>query len=228
MNTDNWQYYYKLTEYGRPVESNLVYTPLISPDNNLMCMHFCIDKKYRTNTPESLTNDTVSWLFQREVKFLQELKDSSFTPTVYDIDFNKQKIFIEFTGETLSQIVNDSTRDLNTEIPNWKDQVLAIINELTNLGYYKLSLYPHSFFINKDKKIKTIDYYSIVPHSERYIKRDIIEGIIGAGGKYRFDQATDNGILDFKKIYEITITQHLRNFWKDAEFLNQIANTKEI
>jgi hypothetical protein len=225
MNTDNWKYYYKLTTCGNRCESNLLYTPLVNESNTVMCMHYCIDKKYRSNTPENLTEELVNWFFNREVIFLKELSKFKFTPEVYDIDYNNQKIYIEFYGETLSNIVNDSNRDLNKELPEWKEQILNICNTLIQNSYYKISLYPHSFYIDTKKNIKTIDYFSVVPFSERYIHRSKIDGVIGTSGKYRFDDSTNNGMLDLKKVYEITLIKHLPNYWSDHNFLNSIADT---
>jgi hypothetical protein len=58
----------------------------------------------------------------------------------------------------------------------------------------------------------------VVPYSERFIERKVIEGIIGKDGAYRFDESTDNGYIDFKKFFEITVTQHLTRYWPDSPF----------
>jgi hypothetical protein len=218
MNTDNWQYYHKLNFNGDAVESNLLYTPTISPKGDIMCMHFCIDKKYRSNTPDSLTQDLVDWFFDREIRFLNSLSHLKCTPTLYDVDEKNKKLFIEFNKETLSQILFDKKRNIDEEIPDWEEQIFNIIEEFTEAEHYKLSLYPHCFFLSRDNKIKTIDYYPVIPYSEPFIERKIIEGVIGRGGAYRFDESTKDGYIDFRKFYDITITRHLDQYWPRNPF----------
>ena len=217
MDNTNWKYYKKIAN-GQLAESNLLYTPTVNPEGNIMCMHYCIDTDYRINTPAKLTNDLVEWFFDRETKFLIELQDLECTPKVYEIDTQNKKIFIEWNNETLSQVVNDPNRSIDTELPDYTDQLTRIFKQFHDAGYYKLSLYPHCFFVNKDKKLKTIDYYAVVPHDQQYIERKIINGIIGPDGAYRFDNSTSSGLLDFKKFHEITINKHLDNYWDNNTF----------
>lgn len=218
IDTSNWEYYYKLTHQRIPVESNLLYTPTMSPDGSMMCMHYCMDRTYRTNTPAELSEELIDWFFNREVKFLKELSHCDYTPTVYEVDMTNRKIIIEWNKETLSQIVFNPARDLDQELPDWREQIGQMLKDTKRQEYYKMSLYPHCFFISKEGKLKTIDYYCVVPFSERFIERKIIEGVIGKQGAYRFDESTDNGQLDFKKFFEITLTQHLENYWPVSPF----------
>jgi hypothetical protein len=218
INTDDWRYYYKLTQHSILAESNLLYTPTISPDGSMMCMHYCIDKTYRSNTPDSLAEELVDWFFRREVRFLKEFAHFDFTPTIYEIDLISRKIIIEWNTETLSQIVFNPDRSLDRELPDWQEQIKNILINTKKFEHYKMSLYPHCFFISKEGKLKTIDYYAVVPYNERFIERHIIEGVIGSQGAYRFDESTDNGRLDFKKFFEITLTQHLKNYWPTSLF----------
>lgn len=218
INTDNWGYYYKLTQNGVPVESNLLYTPTVSPDGSMMCMHYCIDKAYRSNTPDELSDDLVDWFFHREVRFLKTFEQFDFTPHVYEIDLINRKIIIEWNKETVSQVVFDPTRSLDQELPDWREQIKSMLIDTNKFEHYKMSLYPHCFFISKEGKLKTIDYYAVVPYNERFIERRIIEGVIGPQGAYRFNNATEEGQLDFKKFFEITLTQHLVNYWPASPF----------
>lgn len=215
MITDSWKYYYKLNEYGQSVESNLIYTPLLSPDGKTMCMHYCQNLEYQPH--RIIDQSTIDFFFNREVKYLQELAQFEFTPTLYEIDYSQKKIFIEFAGETFSQIVNDTSRNIDNEIPDWKNQVFNIIRTLSKNGYHKMSLYPHCFFI-ADGIIKTIDYYAVVPKNDSFIERTAIESIIGQAGEYRFNQATSDGMIDFKIFFELTLTKHLKKYWRDVDF----------
>ena len=218
IDTTNWEYYFKLTPQGTPVESNLLYTPTVSPDGSMMCMHYCIDKTYRTNTPAELSEELVEWFFHREVRFLKEFSQFNFTPTVYEVDTVNKKIIIEWNKETMSQIVFNPERNLDQELPNWREQIGNMLKATKQHEHYKMSLYPHCFFISKAGQLKTIDYYAVVPYNERFIERQIIEGVIGPQGAYRFNDSTESGQLDFKKFFEITLTKHLVNYWPSSPF----------
>lgn len=217
FDTSEWTYYYKLSTDGTPCESNLLYVPLVNPQQDVMCMHYAVNKEYQQYI-DTVPQDVVDFFFQKELRLITRAQNLQCTPKVLDVDIPNRKIFIEWNKETLSQIVNDRSRSIDVEIPDWKEQVYNILRELKDNEYWKVALYPHCFFINKEGVLKTIDYYAVIPYEERYLERSKIEKIIGPGGAYRFDESTAYGIIDFKKFYEITMTQHLGNFWKDNPF----------
>ena len=221
----NWDYYYKMTEGGILNTSNMLYTPKVNKEQNVLCMEYSFDKTNRKND-SPIDTELLDWFFQREVKFLTELQQLKTTPTVYDIDLVNKRVFIEWNKETLSQIIY-TDRSLDSELPDWKQQIKEFLVSMKTNEFYKMALYPHCFFIDKNKILKTIDYYSVVPYSERYIDRTIIEGIIGKDGAYRFDESTNNGTIDFKQFFEITVTRHLKRYWPDSPFMdifNEVYN----
>lgn len=215
--TSKWDYYYKLSPSGITNTSNLLYSPRVNAEQNVMCMHYCFDKDYRKNDAP-IAEDLLQWFFEREVKFLTELSHLKTTPAVYEVDVSNRKVFIEWNKETLSQILYGG-RNLDEELPNWRQQIKDFLISTKENSFYKMAMYPHCFYISTDGTLKTIDYYSVVPYSERFIERKVIEGIIGKDGAYRFDESTnDTGYIDFKKFFEITVTRHLTNFWPEAVF----------
>lgn len=215
----NWNYYYKLTATKNLCDSNMLYSPKINPEGNIMCMDYCQDSIYRPDK-ELINQELLNWFYNREIRFLQELTNLKSTPKIYEIDTKNNRVFIEWNKETLSQIIFDDNRNIDTELPTWQRQIYNILKDFKTKEYYKLALYPHCFYISKDGELKTIDYYSVVPVSERFIERRIIESIIGKDGAYRFDQSTDDGIIDFKKFFEITVKKHLTNYWPNSPFPN--------
>lgn len=219
IDTSNWKYYYKLNPDGTPNSSNLLYSPTVNTEQNIMCMHYCTDDKYReAEEVSTIDEDLLQWFFEREVKFLNDLSHLKTTPEVYDVDFDNRKIFIEWNKETLSQVLYNKGRNLDVELPDWKQQIKDFLISTKENNFYKMAMYPHCFYISKDNVLKTIDYYSVVPYSERFIERKVIEGIIGKDGAYRFNESTNNGYIDFKKFFKITVTQHLTRYWPDSPF----------
>jgi hypothetical protein len=198
----------------------MLYTPLVNPEQTVMCMSYNINPQYKDND-HVITEDLLHWFFEREIKFLTKFSHLKTTPEVYDIDLKNKQVFIEWNKETLSQIMYDSTRNLDAELPDWQLQIRNFLLTTKENQFYKMALYPHCFYIAKDGYLKTIDYYSVVPFEERFIERKVIEGIIGPDGAYRFDESTDhNGYIDFKKFFEITVTKHLERFWPNSPFGN--------
>ena len=214
---NEWKYYYKMQPDGSIGTSNMLYVPTVNPEQNVMCMSYNVDENYKDNDAV-ISDDLLQWFFEREVKFLDKLSYLNTTPEVYDVDFKNRKVFIEWNKETLSQIMYDPSRDLELEAPTWKNQVRDFLISTKENKFYKMAMYPHCFYIDKHGGLKTIDYYSVVPYEERFIERRIIESIIGKDGAYRFDESTDNGVIDFKKFFEITVTRHLTRYWPTTIF----------
>jgi hypothetical protein len=218
--TTNWSYYHKLNPNGNPWSSNMLYTPRINPEQTIMCAHYCNDPIYRSNEDSIIQEELIDWFFHRDVKFLNQLSHLKTTPVLYEVDTINRKIFMEWNKETFSQILFTPGRNLDIEVPNWKEQMTAFFISTKENNFWKLSLYPNCFFVTKDGQLKAIDNYAVVPYEERFIKRDLIEGIIGKDGAYRFNYSTDeNGFIDFKKFFEITITKHLQEkSWGNTVF----------
>ena len=211
IDISKWGYYHKLNPSGTLHPSNLLYTPRVNPEQTVMCAHYCIDSAYRPEETTIIPEELIEWFFLRDVRFLNQLSHLKTTPALYDVDYENRKIFMEWNKETLSQILFTPGRDLDIEVSDWKEQMKAFFILTKENKFWKVSLYPNCFFISKDGQLKTIDNYAVIPYEERFIERKIIEGIIGKDGAYRFDHSTDeNGFIDFKKFFEITITKHLK------------------
>jgi len=133
MDNTNWKYFYKVDSYMSEMPSNMLYTPTMNEDGSILCMHYCKDNVYRKEN--GVTDEVITFFFKRELRFLTELKDNKFTPTVIEVDEQQQKIFIEWNKESLSQIINDPARSIDKELPDWKDQLYNIITSLKTSNY---------------------------------------------------------------------------------------------
>lgn len=212
----NWNYVYKIKD-GAEETTNLLYTPSKNISGDTLCMSWELNNTYQNNN--ELTQELIDFFFEREVKYLNIFKEKPYTPIIKDIDLKNKKIFLEWNNESINYIVNDPNRDLNIECPNWRGQIFHILNDINSMGYYKLALYPHCFFLTKNGIIKTIDFYSVIEKSYPYIERRLIEGMIGKDSTRRFDDSTDNGIVNFKTFFDITMNHQLGKTWiKDNPF----------
>lgn len=216
MNTTNWEYYYKLDPvYLNRCESNMLYAPKVAPDKSILCMHYdYTDNIYqKANERNDFTEGLVDFFFQREVHHLNMFKDYSWCPKVYDINMNERKIFIEWVGETCNDYYEPG-RTLN-ELPDWKEQLYNILSDILDAGYYKMSLYPHCFFI-KDGVLKTFDFYACLLRSERYLDINILRGMMGNDSAGRFSEATVDNKVDFEYFFKRILSTHVK--WPEDPF----------
>ena len=219
----NWSYLYKIDKDSPPnlIETNLLYTPYYS--NGLLKIHFDHTSYYQNEylsergIVRNYTKDLVKFFFEREVYFLNKIKDKPYAPTVVEINKDEQYILIEFPGETVNQIVY-TERSLDEELPNWKEQLSFIIKDLYHSGYYKTSLYPHCFFI-QDGKLKTFDFYGCAERSNPFVKISDIEGMMGPGSAERFERATEGHLLNVETFYKEALATFIK--WPD-DFLSTV------
>ena len=213
----NWSYCYKIKN-EKLETTNLLYTPLKNLEGNILKMKWDPNEPYQKSN-KNLDQDLIDFFFDREVKYIQIFKDKKWTPNIINIDTQNKEILLEWNHESLNAIINDPNRDLNTECPDWKEQIYNILLDINEMGYYKLALYPHCFFLSKDKTIKTIDFYSVIEKSYPFVERKLIEGMIGSDSTQRFDMATTDGLINFEFFFKITMLNHLEKTWvKDNPF----------
>lgn len=216
IDTKEWQYFYKIYD-SWPQPTNLLYTPLISPDGSMICMWWDETSPYQHEN-DRLTAELVNFFFEREIKYLTVFQKFPWAPKLLDVDLKERKILIEFNKETLNHIIFTPGRSLDQECPDWREQIFSILKDIVDSGYYKMALYPHCFFIDSNGKIKTFDFYSSLEQEERYLERKKIEGMIGGDSDGRFTEATTDGIIDFEMFFKKTVSVHLKHAWPDNPF----------
>ena len=215
IDTDNWMYLYKLNDLKQDHTTNMLYTPLVNPEKNIMCMLWDENSPYQNNN--QLTKELVNFFFERELKHLSLFQGYSWAPKLIDVEIDQRKIFIEWNKESMNHIIFGSGHN-KEQFPIWKKEIRQALREILELGYYKMALYPHCFFIGADGHVKTIDFYSCVGIQERYIPFDTLKGIVGVDSTDRFKTAKVDNQIDFKIFFENTIKTHLGKVWPDNPF----------
>lgn len=207
----NWDYLYKIDYKDHSIcSTNLLYAPLINKEKNILCMDFA-DVIYH-KTP--LSTRIREYFFDREVSNLKTFQEYKWCPRLLDIQ--GKKIFVELgTSETLNHIVMDKSRNLDQECIDWKDQIRAIISDIKQAEYYKVTLYPHCFAIDKFDNIQTIDFYGCVSFADRMMPLDFIREMIGKDSLDRFAEATIDDKIDFEIFYNRLLTYHLFKYWPE-------------
>ena len=87
-----------------------------------------------------------------------------------------------------------------------------------NAGYYKMTLYPHCFYIDQNMQLKSFDFYACIEKAHPYIERFKIEGMIGTESINFFNDATINGVIDFNIFFKSTLISRLSNTWPENPF----------
>ena len=216
IDISNWNYLYKISKGDPRCTTNLMYTPLINPEQSVMCMLWDNESPYQSK--RKISKDLIELFFKREVEFLTKLQGYDWSPKLLEITDNK--IFIEWNKESLNHIIFGG-RNLDQECPTWRDQIYSMLSDLKNAGLYKMALYPHCFFLDNNRQIKTIDFYSCAYMSDPFIDIDSIKEMIGDESVERFNQATTvDGKLDFRIFFKITMLKHLNTSWPDSPFGN--------
>ena len=218
IDIDSWKYYYKVEyEDGHEVTTNMMYSPKVNPEKTIMCMIWNENEIYQKENTR-LTKELIDFFFAREVQYLTYFQKFDWATKLIEIDFDNRNIFIEFSGETLNNIITDPNRSLDIECPDWKDQISNILQDIKDEGFYKMALYPHCFFMDNNKKINTFDFYGCVSIAYPYIERNKVENLIGPDSLERFNIATKNGVIDFSIMFRYTLLNHLHHIWKDNPF----------
>ena len=219
----NKTYLYKYNPNNlKMIETNLLYSPELYP--NKLKMVFDNKHEYQTTLLNDkyplrpdYTVEMVENLFKIEQEYLLKFSEYDWCPTLLDIGHNY--VTIQFPGLTLNHIIY-SGQNLDEYLPDWKIQLENIIMDIYNLGYYKLTLYPHCFYV-EDNILKTFDFYAILPKANPYIEPSTINGLISNYSKDRFNQALVNGKYDGSLIFKQALKEYV--YWPD-NYLNKIYN----
>jgi len=221
MDITEWKNYYKLEVDGiNTGTSNLLYTPKLNLDKNIMCMSWDFNDPYQLigdfERPY-YTPELVKTFFQREIKYIEVFKKYSWAPNIIDIDEQKQRVFFEFPGYTCNNIIYGKKNKLEDYALDWKLQIVEILKDIIDAGYYKMTLYPHCFFFDNGK-LKTFDFYACIEQSNPYFDQETIKGFQGRESNFRFVEALSGGVIDFSIFFKQALKEHVK--WPDDILLN--------
>jgi len=210
MNTDNWNYYYKIDPAEkRFVRSNMLYTPLVNSEGNVFCMDWnpLSDYHLKHNEQRDLEK-SIDFFFPRELEYILKFCDKPWAPELIDVDEKNKKIFFKWYGKTCNNIIY-SNKDLTSVCPTWKTQLKNIIKEIFDYGYYKMAMYPHCFYVDDQGNLRTFDFYSCTPKHSK-INFDQIKDMVGPNSKGRFDEAINvDNMIDVDILFKRALEKYI-------------------
>jgi len=156
----NFNYYYNHVPGESPSRNNLIYTSLISDDKKVFVQWYHNDTEYHKGQNQVVDPLLMEIKWEREVKYLKLIHGAfpDHVPKILDIDYKLRKIYLQVDGPDFWQCSLDGTGNFDDVLPDWREQMLEIIDSHHLLNLYKYSMHPSSYFI-VDGKLRSINYF---------------------------------------------------------------------
>lgn len=163
----NYNYYYNHVPGDGPSRNNLIYTSLISNDRKTFVQWFFNDTEYHKGQNEIIDPDKMEEKWQREIKYLKLMHDNypELVPKILNIDYGNKKIYLEIDGNDFWNRAECKVENYSKVVSDWEIQILEILQAHRNLGLYKYSLHPSSYW-PVNGRLKSINYFFTYHESE--------------------------------------------------------------
>ena len=155
-----YKYYYNTIPVHGQVRNNLIYTSLISEDQKTFVKWYHNDTEYHQGKNQIIDPNLMQDKWDREILYLSHMVTYKphLVPEVQAIELANKKIYLKIDGVDFWQQSLDRNCSFDEVLPDWQEQMLAILQAHKDLGFYKYSLHPSSYFI-VDGKLKSINYF---------------------------------------------------------------------
>ena len=142
--------------------NNLIYTSLISEDKKTFVQWYFNDINYHKDQNEVVDPELMQAKWDREIFYLSQMSQHypDLVPKIKNIDILEKKIYLEIDGPDFWNLAGCLTENYDSILPDWQEQMLNIIQAYKDLGWYKFSMHPSSYFV-VDGKLKSINYFFV-------------------------------------------------------------------
>jgi hypothetical protein len=132
----------------------------MSTDKKVFVQWYHNDSEYHKGQNQVVDPKLMTAKFHRELHFLHNMEhhNPSMVPKILEVNIPEQKIYLEVDGSDFWEQAGCSSDNFDKVLPNWQEQMLAIIEAHHARGWYKYSMHPSSYFI-VDGKLKSINYF---------------------------------------------------------------------
>lgn len=200
MNCEFEYYYNNVPEKGL-CRNNLIYTSLISKDRKTFCQWYYNDTEYHKGHNQVVDPNLMDEKWHREVKFYTIMQKyyPDHVLELIDIDSKNRKIFYKIENVDFWELAGCNKKNFYKILPNWQEQMKDILAAHTNLGIYKYSLHPSSYFI-VNNKLKSINYFFCYDNCDAPISLySVLSHISENRRNILFSQMQDMGIDLYQK-----------------------------
>jgi len=155
-----YNYYYNDVPGIGLCRNNLIYTSLMSEDKKTFVQWYYNDTEYHKGQNEVVDPSLMAEKFHRELHFLHNMKhhNPDMVPEITNVDIPERKIYLKIDGADFWNRARCDVANYDRVLPDWQEQMLAILQAHKDRGWYKYSLHPSSYFV-VDGKLKSINYF---------------------------------------------------------------------
>lgn len=162
-----YEYYYNnVPEHGL-CRNNLIYTSLMSTDKKVFVQWYYNDSGYHNGQNQVVDPKLMDAKFHRELHFLSNMAwhNPDMVPTILEVNIPEKKIYLQVDGPDFWEQAGCDMANYDKVLPDWQEQMLAIIKAHHARGWYKYSMHPSSYFV-VDGKLKSINYFFTYSNNE--------------------------------------------------------------
>jgi hypothetical protein len=154
------KYYYNNVPGHGPCRNNLIYTSLISKDQTIFCQWYHNDSEYHKGQNQVVDPKLMKEKFHRELHYLTNMSwhNPDMVPEIVEVNIPEQKIFLKIDGPDFWERAGCDQTNFDSVVPDWQEQMLAIIQAHKDLNWHKYSMHPSSYFV-VNGKLKSINYF---------------------------------------------------------------------
>jgi hypothetical protein len=208
LNINSWTPFLKYHN-GVAGMAQQTYEPLISPDGKTFCANYDWQNAYQRSEHQRplYTKEVCDYFFEQEVKYIELFINKPYAPEVVDIDQSRKRIFIKWYDNNCNHtLYKDMKLDLR-----WLEMIKRIVIDQFEMGFYKLTMYPHCHYIDNHGNMRAIDWYGVVPVKHPYIKEKYMEAIIHDSARFRLDETGDrlNNLINLEIMFKQSLSKHV-------------------
>lgn len=156
----DFNYYYNNVPGKGLCRNNLIYTSLISADKKVFVKWYYNDTEYHQGHNQVVNPDLMAEKFHRELHYLENMSyhNPDMVPKILEVNVPERKIYLQVDGPDFWEQSKCDMANYDQILPDWQEQMIAIIKAHRARGWYKFSMHPSSYFI-VDGKLKSINYF---------------------------------------------------------------------
>jgi hypothetical protein len=187
--------YHNNTSLGKSVHA---YKAEVNDDGSMYKMNF--------GSPDILFDNT--YLFNRELKYLEHLKKYDFLPEIEDIDYINKAVIFKWYKNSINQLFYQQV-NLSSISDDWYEQLKNIVKTLDTENLYKANLNPHCFYFDNKNKLRMFDLYGCIDKNDYLLDLSMFKDIIGQQSIHRWQEAIVGEKINFKIFSLRAMEQHI-------------------
>jgi hypothetical protein len=132
----------------------------MSDDKKVFVQWYYNDTEYHHGKNQVVDPAKMEEKWLREVNYLTQMRNAypDLVPKIINIDLDRRKLYLEVDGPDFWELASCNVKNYDAVLPDWQDQMIAIIKAHKSLGLHKYSMHPSSYFV-VNGKLKSINYF---------------------------------------------------------------------